>query len=253
MALSAVIEDVTENPHRSRGFYEYPELYDFYHSRTLDRDAQVGLLKRFQPDDTSRVLEFGCGTGPLLARIEGEYEELLGVELDPGMREVAEERTRRAEVRGADFTSWSAAEEDRVFDVAVLMGGLLHITDDGSLAALAENAHDSLRDGGAFLTFFRPLDGDVDNGSRDVRIVESDRYTVERHSVSALTSSEGNYTTTYLFVVRDESRDREAKMGTVVEGKFHDPADLETEFASAGFGEVEVVDGDGPTVLHAVK
>jgi SAM-dependent methyltransferase len=253
MSLAAVIEDIHETPHRQRSFYEYPELYDFYHSRVLNRDVQVNLLKQFEPDDTSRVLEFGCGTGPLLTRIEDEYDAVLGVDSNEAMLELAREKVQRADILKADFTEWSAAEAGLVFDVAVLMGGLLHLTDDRSIESFAENVYRSLRDEGAFITFFQPFDESVDNGSKDVQTAESERFSLERHSISALTSTEGHYTTTYLFVIRDKDRDTEARMGTVFHGRFHDPDTLEATFTEVGFDKVEIRDRDGPTILHAVK
>lgn len=253
MGLADVIADLNENPHRERSFYEYPELYDFYHSRVLNRDTQVGLLEWAQPTDTNHVLEFGCGTGPLLERIEDDYETVVGVDADERMLDAARDRVSTAEVMQADFTDWSAADEGRVFDVAVLMGGLLHLTDDDALAAFAANAAGSLRDGGVFATFFQPLDESVENGSRDVQTAESERYVVERHSTSALTSADGHYTTTYLFVIRDTERETEAKMGTVFDGRFHDPETLEAVFGDAGFSDVEIDDREGPATLRAVK
>lgn len=253
MSLSAVIEDINEDPHRQRSFYEYPKLYDFYHSRVLNRDAQVGLLKRFQPNDTSRVLEFGCGTGPLLTRIEDEYKEVLGVDANEPMLKLARERVTQADVLKADFTEWSAREAERVFDIAVLLGGLLHLTEDCSIASFAENVYKSLREDGTFVTFFQPLSNDVENGSKDAQTVESERYSVERHSTSALTSPRGHYTTTYLFIIRDKVQETEAKMGTVFHGRFHNPNTLEDTFTTAGFKEVEIIDGVGPTIFHAIK
>ena len=253
MTLQSVIDDIIENPHRQRSFYHYPELYDFYHSRVLNRDAQVSLLKRFEPDNTSRVLEFGCGTGPLLARIEDEYEEVLGVDNNEPMLELAREKVKKADILKADFTEWSAVEAGRVFDMAVLMGGLLHITEDSSLESFAENVYESLREGGRFVSFFQPLSDRVESGSENLQTVESERYSVKRHSISALTSSEGRYTTTYLFIIRDKVEGSEAKMGTVFHGRFHEANKLKDTFADIGFSEVEVIDGDGPTILHAVK
>ncbi|TVT88341.1 class I SAM-dependent DNA methyltransferase [Haloferax volcanii] len=253
MTLSAVIEDLNQNPYRQRTFYEYPELYDFYHSRVLNRDVQSNLLKRIEPDDANRVLEFGCGTGPLLTRIENEYEEVLGVDSTDKMLALAREKVTKAEVRNADFTEWSAADDGRIFDAAVLMGGMLHLTDDSSLMAFVENVYESLRDGGAFGTFFQPLTDDVENGSRDVQTVESDRFSVERHSITALTSSDGRYTTTYLFHIQDKVEESEAKMGTVFHGRLHDAERLKEVFVNAGFSEVELMIGDGPTTLRAVK
>ncbi|WP_363463317.1 class I SAM-dependent DNA methyltransferase [Halogeometricum borinquense] len=253
MTLQSVIEDIIENPHRQRSFYHYPELYDFYHSRVLNRDAQVSLLKRFEPDNTSRVLEFGCGTGPLLARIEDEYEEVLGVDNNESMLELAREKVKKADILKADFTEWSAVEAGRIFDMAVLMGGMLHITEDSSLESFAENVYESLREGGGFVSFFQPLSDSVESGSKNLQTVESERYSVKRHSISVLTSAEGHYTTTYLFIIRDKVEGTEAKMGTVFHGRFHAANKLKDTFANIGFSEVEVIDGDGPAILHAVK
>lgn len=253
MTFSSVIEDLNQNPRRERTFYEYPELYDFYHSRVLNRDFQIRLLKRIEPDDANRVLEFGCGTGPLLTRIEDDYDEVLGVDSNDQMLALAREKVTNANVLKADFTGWSGADEGRTFDVAVLMGGLLHLTDDSSLTAFPENVYESLREGGAFGTFFQPLTDDVENGRRDVQTAESERFTVERHSITALTSPDGHYTTTYLFHIRDKIRESEAKMGTVFHGRLHDPERLKEFFGNAGFDEVELMTGDGPTTLRAVK
>lgn len=253
MSLASVIEDINENPHRERSFYEYPELYDFYQSRVLNRDAQSSLLNRIEPEDATRILEFGCGTGPLLTRIEDDYEEVMGVDVNESMLALARERVTKAEIRKADFTEWSAADEGRQFDVAVLMGGLLHLTEDSSLTSFAENVYESLREGGTFGTFFQPFTDDVENGSKEVKTVESERFTVERHSISALTSPDGHYTTTYLFHIQDTVQETEAKMGTVFHGRFHDSDRLKDIFSTAGFNEVELTTRDGPTTLRAVK
>ncbi|RYJ15245.1 class I SAM-dependent methyltransferase [Halogeometricum borinquense] len=253
MTLRHVIEDINENPHRERDFYEYPALYDFYHSRMLDRDRQVNLLERYQPDDANRVLEFGCGTGPLLTRIEDEYEEVLGVDADERMLESARKHVSEADVLEADFTEWSAADDGRVFDVAALLGGLLHLTDNRDVESFAKNVYESLREGGTFVTFFQPFTDDVDNGSTDTQTVESERFSVERRSTTALTSADGHYTTTYVFTIRDTVRETEAKMGSVFHGRFHDPDALADTFDAAGFSDVEVIDSDGTTIFHAVK
>lgn len=253
MSLSSVIEDINKNPHRERTFYEYPELYDFYHSQVLNRDTQINLLKRIEPANADRVLELGCGTGPLLTRIEDEYEEVMGIDINESMLALAREKVTKADVLRADFTDWSAADEGRIFDVAVLMGRLLHLTEDSSLALFAENVYESLREGGAFGTFFQPLTDDVENGNKEVKTVESEQYSVERHSISALTSPNGHYTTTYLFHIQDKIRETEAKMGTVFHGRFHDPDRLKDIFANVGFDEVELIPRDGPTTVRAVK
>lgn len=39
MDLARVVDDLEAHPHRPRSFYDYPALYDFYHSRVLDRES----------------------------------------------------------------------------------------------------------------------------------------------------------------------------------------------------------------------
>nr|WP_227378262.1 class I SAM-dependent methyltransferase [Haladaptatus halobius] len=80
--------------------------------------------------------------------------KILGVDANEQMLMVAKKKITHADVLRANFTEWSAADEGRVFDIAILMGGLLHLTDDHSLESVAENTHESLREEGAFVTFF---------------------------------------------------------------------------------------------------
>lgn len=253
MELWEVIEDLNEQPIYPRSYYEYPVLYEFFHSRVLSREGQVELLKRFQPENTNRVLEFGCGTGPLLVRIEDEYEEVLGIDSNDAMLDRAREKVTTAEVQKADFTEWCAATETRVFDITVLMGGLLHLTEDQDVDSLAENAYASLREGGIFLTFFAPLNDEIENGNEDVQTVESDRYKVERRSISAITSAKAHHTTSFLFTISDKKEETEARMGTVFHSRFHARDELRGPFSAAGFEKVDVIDQDGPTLLHAVR
>jgi cyclopropane fatty-acyl-phospholipid synthase-like methyltransferase len=210
-------------------------------------------VERFEPNGTNRVLELGCGAGPLLARIEHSYDKVLGVDNNEAMLEVAEKRVTNAELRNADFTEWSAADEDRSFDMAVLMGGLLHLTDDRDLKLFAENVYRSLRDSGGFVTFFEPFSDSIENGSREIHSAESERYSVKRHATSALTSSAGHYTTTYLFVIRDKERGKSARMGTVFRGRFFTRKRLTAAFTNVGFNTIDIIDRDGPTILHAIR
>ena len=61
---------------------------------------------------------------------------MLGVDANEAMSDVAADRVTSAAIRRADFTQWSAADEGRTFDVTVLFGGLLHLTEDRDVEAL---------------------------------------------------------------------------------------------------------------------
>ena len=42
-------------------------------------------------------------------------------------------------------------------------------------------------------------------------------------------------------------------MGTVLDGRFHDREILGEIFSAVGFETVDTADGEGPTLLHAVR
>jgi ubiquinone/menaquinone biosynthesis C-methylase UbiE len=80
------------------------------------------------------VLEVGCGTGLVLARIQGFARSAKGVDLSPGMLEQA--KVRGLDVREASATALPFADES--FDVACSFKVLAHIPDvEGALSEMA--------------------------------------------------------------------------------------------------------------------
>ncbi|AKT39661.1 class I SAM-dependent methyltransferase [Chondromyces crocatus] len=117
-----------------------------YHD--LVDDLEVDFVRRF--GDGRDVLEVGCGTGLLLARIQSFARTASGVDLSPGMLE-------RARARGLDVQEGSATSlpfPDASFDVACSFKVLAHVEDiRGALAEMAR----VVRPGGHVLAeFYNP-------------------------------------------------------------------------------------------------
>jgi SAM-dependent methyltransferase len=114
-----------------------------YH-RFLD-DAEVALVERHAAGRD--VLEVGCGTGLILHRLAAVARRAVGVDLSPGMLEVA--RQRGLDVHEANATGLPF--EDATFDVSCSFKVLAHVED--IRAALAEMARVT-RPGGAVVAEF---------------------------------------------------------------------------------------------------
>lgn len=140
----------------TRRYYdEFAERYDDerggrvpggYHD--LIDDLEIGFLRRFAQD--RHVLEVGCGTGLLLARMATFASAAVGVDLSPGMLD-------RARARGLDVHEGSATAlpfPDAHFDVVCSFKVLAHVRDIDQ--ALAEMTRVTRSGGTLVLEFYNP-------------------------------------------------------------------------------------------------
>jgi len=251
--LGSIIAEVNENPHRPISPSNYPEIHDFMHSHASTGEKQRHLLERCKPSDVNRILELGCGTGPLLSQIDDEYDRVMGVDTNGDALALASQKTSTAELRRADLLEWSGPDDGTDFDVVVMANVLQYITEDEQVRTLAETARGHLDDGGTFVAFFPPLCDAVPNASKRERTVESDAYRVEQYALNVLTSEQGHYTSTSLFVLTDRDDGQVARVGTQLDARFHRKSFLERSFDALGFECVEHVDANGRTVFRATR
>ncbi|UCF47499.1 MAG: class I SAM-dependent methyltransferase [Myxococcales bacterium] len=123
---------------RGRG-YGYHQMID---------DLEVEVTAPYARD--ARVLELGCGTGLILARIAEFAKEAVGIDLSEGM-------AQRARDRGLDVHIGSVCDlpfEDDRFDLAYSFKVLAHIPDIE--AAIREAARVTRPGGHLLLEFYNP-------------------------------------------------------------------------------------------------
>ncbi len=123
-----------------------PNSQDGYHA--LVDDLEVDLCARYGAGKD--VLECGCGTGLILERIQEFARHAAGIDLSPGMLELA--RARGLDVREGSVTALPFP--DASFDVTCSFKVLAHVPDIGR--ALSEMARVT-RPGGVILAeFYNP-------------------------------------------------------------------------------------------------
>nr|WP_311170994.1 methyltransferase domain-containing protein [Halobellus sp. ZY16] len=117
--------------------------YDGSHSFVYEYGSDVVDL--LDPDADERILDLGCGTGHLTARIADSDAEVVGLDRSAEMIETARERFPDHRFVQADARDFAFAEP---FD-AVFSNAVLHWIDDQE--AVLDSVTDVLRPGGRFV------------------------------------------------------------------------------------------------------
>jgi homoserine O-acetyltransferase len=122
--IRAFIENFAPTPRHSGGDPdELPGTTSIFHARRLDYDRIVELI----PPRAS-VLDLGCGSGTLLARLKhGEHARLVGVELDE--KKILRALQRDLDVIQADLNDGLQDFADQQFDCVVLSQTLPAVKD----------------------------------------------------------------------------------------------------------------------------
>ena len=117
------------------------------YAETYDRTADLSL-KYLKPSD--RVLEFACGTGLLTLRLAPHVARLRGIDISPGMADIAREKARdipNVEITNTDL--FDPCLEPGSFDAVAAYNVLLYLPD---LPAALARIRALLKPGGVFLS-----------------------------------------------------------------------------------------------------
>lgn len=146
----------TMGDHETRAYYdEFSKTYET-HRRPNDGDGYHALVDDLEVELCERygtgkdVLECGCGTGLILERIARFARSASGIDLSPGMLEVA--KRRGLDVQEGSITSLPFP--DASFDVTCSFKVLAHVPDIGR--ALAEMARVTRPSGVILAEFYNP-------------------------------------------------------------------------------------------------
>jgi SAM-dependent methyltransferase len=82
----------------------------------------------------ARILDAGCGTGRIAVRLHELGYDVVGVDLDASMLDVARSEAPELDWRRADLASFDLGE---AFDAVLVAGNTVPLLEDGTLAAAA--------------------------------------------------------------------------------------------------------------------
>lgn len=129
-------------------YHRFSGFYDAVMDDPVPRAQRVNdWVSRYLPQASS-LLELGCGTGSILARITS-VPVLTGLDLSPEMLAVALEKVPNARLVEADMKSFSLGER---FDVVIcVFDSLNHLLSFDDWQSMFEVVYQHLEDGGLFI------------------------------------------------------------------------------------------------------
>ena len=129
-------------------YERFASFYDVVMDDPGPRAARVDdCVRRYRPDAGS-LLELGCGTGSILARLD-TTTELTGLDRSPEMLAIAARKVPGARLVEGDMADFDLG---RRFDVvACVFDSINHLLDVAQWSALFECVHRHLEEGGLFV------------------------------------------------------------------------------------------------------
>ena len=129
-------------------YERFAAFYDIVMDDPAPRAARVdAAIDRYRPQPAT-LLELGCGTGSILARLE-TTATLTGLDRSPEMLAIAAAKVPGVRLVEGDMTDF---ELGRRFDVvACVFDSINHLLDVAAWQALAECVHRHLEEGGLFV------------------------------------------------------------------------------------------------------
>jgi SAM-dependent methyltransferase len=128
---------------------EYDTRWSAMAARGESIHGEADFVQRLHPHS---VLDAGCGTGRVAIELARRGVEVVGVDLDEAMLDVARAKAPDLMWVTADLVD---VRLDRAFDVVVLPGNVMIFVDPGTERAVVANMADHLVDGGHLVAGFQ--------------------------------------------------------------------------------------------------
>ncbi len=123
--------------------------------------GEADLVASLVPPGGS-VLDAGCGTGRVAIELARRGHDVVGIDLDPAMLDLARDKAPDKPWIQGDLAStvvFDAAGERRLFDAVIAAGNVMIFLERGTEAAVVANIAAHLRPGGVLVAGFQLSDG----------------------------------------------------------------------------------------------
>ncbi|MCO1579124.1 class I SAM-dependent methyltransferase [Crossiella sp. SN42] len=127
---------------------DYQRRFDRLAGTGTDVHGEAGFVRSYRPGS---VLDAGCGTGRVAIELARHDIDVVGVDVDASMLEVARKRAPHVTWHRRDLTSLALG---RRFDVVVMAGNVPLFTPEGTQQALVAGVAGHVAPGGVLIAGF---------------------------------------------------------------------------------------------------
>jgi SAM-dependent methyltransferase len=133
---------------------EYAARFDALVAQGTDVHGEASCCTALAPPP-SRVLDAGCGTGRVAIRLAELGHDVMGVDLDASMLEVARERAPQLRWEQADLAALDLVGHGEVpYDLVVMAGNIVPLVAEGTEPLVVERVAAQLAPGGLLVAGF---------------------------------------------------------------------------------------------------
>lgn len=113
----------------------------------------VDVVNKFQLNGKGRLLDIGCGPGVLAVPLSKYFDDVLAVDVDPGMIQEGKNKAEEARIKNIAWINKSADELDKTIGIfkLITLGASFHWLDREKFAKLAFDILST--DGGIFIAW----------------------------------------------------------------------------------------------------
>lgn len=132
----------------------YSSIANYYEQIFPATDTKVDFVLQNLPKQAQRILDIGCATGELTAKISANGFMVEGIDLDPTFIKMAKQKyaSDQCSFSQMNMLDISRHYSQEQFDGVVCLGNtLVHLKSEEEIAQLLQSIYKVLKKGGAFI------------------------------------------------------------------------------------------------------
>jgi SAM-dependent methyltransferase len=231
-------------------YQDLASIYHFLYGKTYDYEGQADIAEENAPENVSRIVDGGCGTGGLTEILAERFPdaEITGVDLNENMLEIAMQRTDGENV---EFLKKNILDVEGDVEVFTFFGTTPHLGKD-ELQELFYKINDLLsRDGVLVFDFKSPEVKKHEDGHSSTWSRETENFKVRNPITTVYEHGTPHYVFSFEFT--DKETGEEFYAGDIMEIDLYREEELEEMLEESGFQEMEVLDEGDQSGIFVVK
>jgi 2-polyprenyl-3-methyl-5-hydroxy-6-metoxy-1,4-benzoquinol methylase len=160
----------------------YKNISTFYDYIFPKNPQQLNFLESIRPiSKDEKILDIGCATGNLTSLIYEKNKEVIGLDLDEDLLDIAKDKNPHIKFLAQNMLELDSFGPES-FDRIVSFGNtLVHLDNQQTVKAFFEKVHKALKDTGHFTVQIINYDYIYDHNVHELPLIDNDMVTFERY------------------------------------------------------------------------